>query len=124
MTQHADKIKDYLRKLPSSHFLDINTSKYTSEDIESLEYLCGKVEGSKKILQANAKNNHNSLSNEALSKTDIDKLVCHLLLLYLDTHDYKFINCVLKLRDGILKIPIYTMNLELRVIIGNILHAS
>jgi hypothetical protein len=110
-------------KFNVAHFLThLMAGNYTASNLNTLEKLCKKVEVSKKLFLYYDPLLQKPLTTDSISQAVCDKLVCHLLLAFIYSGNYKFCNSLLKILDGILIIPIYQISDQLKSLCEEILY--
>lgn len=97
-------------------------ASYTVQDLLLLDQYCRKIDVKKALYSEYSLNLEIVENSSVLSTESIERMVCHLLLAFLQAKDYKFLNTVLKLRDGVLKTPSYQMGLGLRSLMGRVMY--
>ena len=127
MTTEINHIQLFLQTIPSSPWVEIENMFipelflqnlkwvcYKPNEINNLDKLCKKVDVSKVIFKSYSSDLSKKLSNEAINYDSYNRLACHLVGGFSATHDFKFLNTLLKIMDGILIKPQYHMPLKLR----------
>lgn len=79
------------------------------------EILMKKTEVAKKLHESYDPKTLKPSSNDYVSPDICELFICYCLLLYFSTKDFKYMNCFLKLKEGILQQPKFDLKLSSRM---------
>ena len=85
------------------------------------EILMKKTEVTKKLHRSYDLKTLKPTSNDYASPDICQIFMCYCLLLYFSMKDYKYLNCFLKLKEGILKEPKFDIKLSFRIFFEKVL---
>lgn len=94
--------------------------KLSKGELGIFEHLIKKIEVTKKVYRNYDICTWKPATNELVRVEWIQLFICYSLLLYFSTKDCKYLNAVLKLKDGILKSPIFEINLKFRIFLEEV----
>lgn len=111
----ANNLSIFLEKIPKNRLIlkegCFNTEEfiqnlffgnYSENDIDILKKICKKVDVTNIVVKFYDDELRAKAVEESIANSGYDRLVCHLIMAFIQASNYKFINTVLKILDGIL----------------------